>query len=288
MLRSVKVLFVVAALVSSILVGCSDDDCATCSTETMAFASGYIALDSLTEVYDLSVIGRGADFPVIDSVRVGDSLLPDNDIDIRNSDWPPLQTWEIDFQESPASGSPMYHSGDVATVHIWGEDRHSSASVTILNSSADSARITQPVAETYIATDESATVYWKRVAHAEHYVIMLELQIASKLAPENQYQYHCTSDTMYTFQGSTLDASAYRCIVYVTPYNGPAPGTTNGNFTGDFCEGRLISAASYDWVYIYVGYVGLSEQTATADAQEAGSKCGFTSQEIIERFLSRR
>ena len=236
-----------------LIVGCSDDDeCPACpeSSSASGFVTGSIYLDPGAYLDYLWVYGQGAVPPNIDSVKVGDSLIEQDDIDYDYEEDYHDSFWEIYFYED--GDNYMYEHGDMATVTIWGEGQSSTAQVIVLDDDMAEALVTSPEydADT-ISSGESVDVYWNSVEYAQYYAIFVEVRDVVNDNTTWYYKFDYAIDTTYTVTPDMLTDSVYYFYVNVTPFTGPDPRTGQSNWSGDWLDGTLYSFGESDWVRIY-------------------------------------
>lgn len=231
--------------------GCGgDDECPSCPESVApppAWIDGKINLYFGQTQLNLDIFQHGGAYLTIDSVRVGDSACPvDTGYWWNESD----PHWDVDFDES--GDDYMYHSGDQATVTVYGNGSSSTCRLVVLDEREDELLWIAPVLGASFAPGENITCTWHKLDVAEWYGIEVKIRRTQEGGFHWENSYYFTFDTTYMLTANLLGDSIDYLYVYVLPTTGPDPTSTAGNWTGDLAEGKLYSSGRYDYTRIYI------------------------------------
>ncbi len=249
------ILIAVGLLALAALIGCSDDDCASCPepvTPPLGTARAFFILAPSATFAPpfFEVTGHGEVMPNLDSMKVGDSLI---DKDGWMIQWPwefAAAGWTIQFVESGDTSTFMYHHGDMATITLWGEGRSSSCRLRVLFPESAQVHITEPLlyADT-IAPGGSDTLFWNKVNYVDYYAIMIAWYLPS--IDYYTFEYYYATDTSFVItEAIQPDEITTYFNVHVTPFNGPDPRTGATNWDGTLLDGAVCSFGRQDYTTI--------------------------------------
>lgn len=237
------ILIAVGLLAVAALIGCGDDDCASCpeTFTPLGHARGVLSLAPGTMMPMLQIYSNGAVAPNLDSVKVGDSSVSKEFWNLNASVAYADAHWEVNFFETGDTSTYMYDPGDLATISVWAEGRSSVCRVKILNPMLTATQVTDPTpyADT-VSPGESDTLYWLKADDADYYAIMF----AWYVVPLDRYifSYYYSTDTTFVVTGAMQPAeTAIEFNVHVTPFNGPDPRTGQSNWSGNLLDGVVYS-----------------------------------------------
>ncbi len=265
--------FLVAGLAFGLLmilvIGCSDDDCATCpeTNAPLGYGTGVVEYTTNGLWMNLFVYGHYSAIPVLDSARVGDSLFRRQDFG-GGSNGAVKSGHLLTFYEEGDSTTYMYDLGDTAVITIWGEGRASTCRIELLSETYElTPQMISPSCTSCdtISQGESDTLVWHSVEFADYYAVMLTWVLESGYWIES---YNYTTDTVLIVDGALIPDSTYLCYVTITPFNGPDPRTETSNWTGTLLDGRLFSVGGNGGTDLIVIPASPSPRRASPQAAE--------------------
>ncbi|MCP4570032.1 MAG: hypothetical protein GY841_20825 [FCB group bacterium] len=247
--------------------GCGgDEECPSCPESAApppAWIDGEIKLYFGQTQLDLDIFQHGGAYLTIDSVKVGDSACPvDTGYWWNESD----PHWDVEFDES--GDDYMYHSGNRATVTVYGNGSSSTCRLVVLDERDDDLSWIAPDLGASFAPGEDITCVWHKLAPAEWYGIELKIRRTQEGGFYWENSYYFTFDTSYTLTAKMLGDSIDYFYVYVLPTTGPDPTSSSGNWTGDLAEGKLYSCGRYGYTRVYIRATGESKPFPISAPQE--------------------
>jgi len=232
------IMIAVGLLTIAALIGCGDDDCASCPEAVTILILAPYAM--FPQPY-FEVTGYGEVMPNLDSMKLGDSLI-DKDHWVYQWPWEYANAgWIIHYVETGDTSTYMYRHGDMATITLWGEGRSSSCRIRVLNLDSAQLHITDPLVDAdTIAPGAADTVYWNKMEYVDYYAIMVAWYLPS--ISYFTFEYFYATDTSFVItEAMQPDEIVTRYNVHVTPFNGPDPRTGKSNWDGTLLDGRVCS-----------------------------------------------
>jgi len=240
-IRMLGLLF--GALLMLLVAGCGDDDCASCpdTVTSLGFGRGVVSYRDVGLWQVISISGYSVMPPVLDSVRVGDSLLSHEEFGVVGCGNVGSM---IEFYEGSNSTTRMYDLGDTAVTTVWAQGRSSTCRVKLLDQSHSTIEIISPASSgsDTLSQTGSDTLRWHSVEHADYYAI--ELWWWYSILDNWMSSHYYTTDTAFIITGAMVPDSMYYCEVTLTPFNGPDPRTDKGNWAGNLLDGVVLSVGS--------------------------------------------
>jgi hypothetical protein len=251
MKRALTILLIVGVALVTLAVSCSDDDCATCPPEPVpVYANGYVCLDPSTELR-ISIVGDGSYTPSVDSVTVGDSVLTESNGNLNLYVGLGVSEWVAWFRESFSEPADiMFASGDTAVISVYGDGHRSTARLRILDRVNDIVGNISPHFITLSPTDTMPTFFWRRVAPASFYAVVVSVGIDRQADLVERY-YLALLDTFLVVPGNWQPTDFETLVVQVWPVTGPRPNSTATNWVGDLCRGQILSTAEPRYAQIF-------------------------------------
>ena len=252
-----KLLFLLGLTVVVLIIaaGCGDDDCPTCPSNVdtvtvvepggyLLWLDGYVLLNPSTE-FELDGLANGGAIANIDSFAVGDSV---STAIFMSFWWHSGDPYYYMFWDEDETAPYMYERGDLATVTVWGDNRSSSATVSMLSWTEDATEILVPDgSDTIVDPSNDMEFTWSRVAGSEWYGVELSYTLDSGGVDyfyRNHFDY--TLDTSYTVPSTLSGFDVVECYFWVIPVTGPDPESGNGNWVGNYVAGKLFSLGGED------------------------------------------
>lgn len=246
-MKKLILLLSLTAIAVFIAAGCGDDDCPNCPSEVdtvvidqeyLVYLDGFVTLTPETWL-DMDGFGAGGAIPHIDSFAVGDSVSTDY---YATNWWYARDPYFYLTWDEDVTPPYMYESGDLATVTVWGDNRSSSATVTILDWENDYPEMLVPSGtDTIVPPANDMEFSWSRVALAEWYAVQIYYELDSLgVTIESQYIGY-TYDTTFTVSSSYVGYPVDLGEIYVVAITGPDPESGIGNWEGDYASGKLYS-----------------------------------------------
>jgi hypothetical protein len=269
--------------------GCGDDDCPACpeSITPLGYAIGSLFLDPGAHITALHVYPNGAVSPNLDSVKVGDSLVGQQNWTMFAATPFADAHCAVTFHETGNSSTYMYDHGDIATIEIWGQGRSSTCQLRILYPMAAIPHITDPLnyADT-IAPGASDTVFWNTIEYIDYYAVMIAWEVLSEGGYYYTYDYYYSPDTSFVISGAMQPPNAIdRFNVYITPFTGPDPQTGRTNWTGTLLDGVVYSYGIANSTTIVVNTLTIPPKVAALEP--AKSLSGISAAEIVDRVYKK-
>lgn len=236
------------------IAGCGDDEkCASCpepAASPIGFTEGYLVLGEGAAYMNLEILGNGSGAPNLDTVKVGDSLVPRSEWDFTVGDNFMAIRYLINFEENGYPATYMYDHGDTATIKVYGEGRSSTCRLKVLDYMLSAANITSPAdnADT-LSPGAADTVYWNYIEGVDYYACMVAYILQWEGFP--RLNFYFTTDTSFILTGAKYDSLAEVIQVFVTPFNGPDPRTGQSNWSGNLLEGVVYSFGASDYTTIH-------------------------------------
>jgi hypothetical protein len=241
MKRSLLLLAIIALAMATFALSCGDDDESATGPATVANASGAFYLHPAMQ----TVLFTISDAKVIDSIKIGDSLLTRWDHFMPDG-FTPGYRWMVNFYEQFSdTATIMYRSGDMARITIWGDGRSSTAQFVVLHDIDERLPAVYPPPANIGPDDPVPEIYWPRNDHADFYGITMEINAPPDSEGVNVtgLYYAVATDTTFNIPARFADRLTM-VSVYVWPVTGPIPGSGVSNWSGNFCTGRVCGFAA--------------------------------------------
>lgn len=256
--------FVVFAVMSLTMTGCSDDgDCTSCpELEQQAFMSGEIWLYQGDLLMKGGILGLDAPLPHIDSL-----LIAGERATIGASFDEAIWSYEINYAGPGADAG--ISSGDRVDIKIFTGAGLCSSSPKVLDRLADKPIVIEWSTDApfdTVALDSTIEIRWNRVAGADWYEVRTYCQYRTSQGWIDEWEETVRqTDTVHTLPDTAAAHNGYHQIV-VGAFTGPYPNGTGGNISGGIVKGWLTSSALRRFE-IFVG-VGIDSWSRNAGILE--------------------